>query len=120
MFRKEATFAQPNTRAYINNNPGNIIATGNCRGLPRGSNCNGIYGEISTDGRFGIYASMKDGIKAYFKLLNNEYKPGTSRDCADIGCIISAYCPPSDCDTAAYVTQIILWTGRYQLQILKP
>ncbi|MBN1316372.1 MAG: glucosaminidase domain-containing protein [Anaerolineales bacterium] len=120
MFRKEAIFAKVNTRAFENKNPGNIIATGDCRGLPNGSSCNGFYGEISTDGRFGIYDNMNNGIKAYFSLLNNEYKPGTSRDCSDIACIITVYCPPSDCDTATYISQITTWTQEYQEQILEP
>jgi len=120
MFRKEASFADTNTRAYINKNPGNIIATGECRGLPKGSKCDGYYGEISTDGRFGVYASMNDGIKAYFLLLNNEYKPGTPRNCSDIRCIITAYCPPSECDSETYESQITNWTRQYQEIILTP
>ncbi len=120
MFRKEANFATPNTRAYNNRNPGNIIATGNCRGLPADSSCNGNYGEISTDGRFGVYASMSDGIKAYFMLLNNEYKSGTNRNCSNIPCIINVYCPPSDCDTPIYIIQITDWTRQYQNEILSP
>jgi|YNPMSStandDraft_1061717.scaffolds.fasta_scaffold63298_1 hypothetical protein len=120
MFRKEATFAAPGTRAYNNKNPGNIIATGNCRGLPAGSSCIGYYGEISTDGRFGVYPSVADGIKAYFTLLSAEYKPGTSHNCSDIACIVTAYCPPSDCDTSTYISQITQWTQQYQSQLLAP
>jgi hypothetical protein len=120
MFRKEATFAKPGSRAYSNKNPGNIIATGNCRGLPAGSSCSGNYGEVSTDGRFGVYASMPDGIMAYFRLLRTEYQPGTKRNCSDIACIITAYCPPSDCDTSAYIAQITEWTQQYQSQLLAP
>jgi hypothetical protein len=120
MFRKEASFANPTTRAYANNNPGNINATGGCKGLSAGSSCSGVYGEVGTDGRFGIYASMKDGIAAYFRLLSREYRPGTKRNCPDITCIIKAYCPSSECDTAAYITQITDWTTEYQSQILAP
>ena len=120
MFRKEASFAAQETRARSNNNPGNIIATGNCRGLPTGSSCSGVYGEISTDGRFGVYASMADGIKAYFWLLEREYKPGTNRNCSDIACIVTVYCPPSECETNKYIDQITGWTREYQSQILTP
>ena len=73
MFRKEATFALNNTPAYRNKNPGNINATGGCRGLAANQPCNGVYGEISTDGRFGKYQTMADGIKAYYSLLSSEY-----------------------------------------------
>ena len=121
MFRKEASFAAPSTRANSNKNPGNIIATGNCRGLPTGSSCSGYYGEISTDGRFGVYSNMADGVKAYFMLLSTEYKPGTRRNCSDIACIITAYCPPSDCDDISkYIDQIAQWAQEYQTQLLSP
>ena len=87
MFRKEATFAADGTRARRNNNPGNIIATGECRGLPANSACSGNYGEVSTDGRFAVFASMASGTEAYYLLLASEYAPGTKRDCQDIHCI---------------------------------
>lgn len=120
MFRKEASFAMPGTRAYTNKNPGNIIATGDCRGELAGTACTGVYGEISTDGRFGIYASMQDGIHAYYLLLEREYMPGTSRDCTTISCVISAYCPATECDTDRYVAQIATWTAQYMLTIVAP
>jgi hypothetical protein len=118
MFRKEASFADPRYRAYSNNNPGNIKATGDCKGLPANQSCHGIYGEISTDGQFGKYLTMADGIKAYYLLLSSEYKPGTKRNCADIACIISAYAPSSENDTAAYIKQVTKWTQEYQCQII--
>jgi len=117
MFRKEASFAASGTRANANNNPGNIIAIGNCRGLPKGSSCNGVYGEIGTDGRFGVYARMTDGIKAYFMLLNGEYKPGTRYNCQNLECVITVYCPPSDCGTSAYIAQITQWMKEYKDQL---
>ena len=117
MFRKEANFAAPGTRANKNNNPGNIIATGECRGKPAGSSCSGVYGEVSTDDRFGVYPDMSAGIKAYFQLLNREYAPGSKRNCTDIPCIIQAYCPPSDCDTQNYISQITGWGIDYQCQL---
>ena len=53
MFRKEASFAAPDTRANTNKNPGNISATGDCYGKPANSSCKGNYGEISTEGASG-------------------------------------------------------------------
>ncbi|HUW95003.1 MAG TPA: hypothetical protein VMW58_04395 [Anaerolineae bacterium] len=85
MFRKEAEFAKPESIACRQNNPGNIIC----------------------GGRFGIYDKMADGIRAYFWLLDNEYKPGRTYNCEDIRCIISVYCPPRDCDTARHVEQVV-------------
>jgi len=117
MFRKEANFAAPGTRANKNNNPGNIIATGECRGKPVRTSCNGVYGETSTDGRFGVYPDTDAGIKAYFQLLNQEYAPGSKRNCSDISCIIQAYCPSSDCDTQNYINQVARWEKDYQCQL---
>ena len=118
MFQKEANFARKGTIANAYKNPGNIIATGDCWGKPSGSLCTGIYGEISTDGRFGIYESMQDGIKAYFMLLAREYKPGTTRNCSDIECIINSYAPSSENNTALYVDQVSRWTKDFQQKIL--
>lgn len=118
MFRKEASFAKPGTRANNNNNPGNIIATGDCKGVPANQACNGYYGEISTDGHFGIYKSMAEGIRAYYMLLSAEYKPGTKRNCEDIPCIISAYSPKEENNTTLYIQQVSDWTEEYQCQIL--
>jgi hypothetical protein len=118
MFQKEANFAKPGTIAYSNKNPGNIIATGGCRGLDRGSACTGNYGEVSTNGRFGIYATMQDGIKAYFMLLDRQYRPGAQYNCEDIPCIISVYAPSSENNTTLYISQITNWTKDFQAKIL--
>ena len=118
MFRKEASFASVGTIAFANKNPGNIIATGACRGLVAGSSCTGNYGEISTNGRFGVYKNMQDGIEAYFMLLNREYQPGSRYSCNDIPCIINIYAPPSENDSGLYIQQITGWTKDYQQRIL--
>jgi len=120
MFRKEANFAREGSPAFRNNNPGNIEATGSCKHLVAGSSCQGVYGEVSTDGRFGKYTSMADGIRAYFMLLRRQYQPGTKRNCQDIACIIPYYCPSSECDTAKYVEEITGWTREYQSVIAFP
>ena len=105
MFRKEANFAT-NGAAASNNNPGNIT-------------CAGGYGAIRCNGRFGVYASMGDGIKAYFWLLQAEYKPGgaISRNCPDISCIIRAYAPSSENNTQQYIDQVTAWTKDFQNRI---
>lgn len=118
MFKKEASFAIEGSRAYRNNNPGNIRPTGDCKGKAGGSACNGLYGEISTDGSFGIYPDMVAGIKAYYMLLNSNYRPDTKRNCQDIACIISAYAPSSENDTNSYIKQVTDWTTQYQCEIL--
>ena len=105
MFRKEAEFAKQGSIAYRQNNPGNIICGGGTTPL---------YGATGCGGRFGTYDTMADGIQAYFRLLDNEYRPGRKYDCEDIPCIIAVYCPPSNCDTARYVDQVTEWTIQYQ------
>lgn len=118
MFQKEANFAKPGTPANTNKNPGNIIATGDCRGKPKGSACVGNYGEVSVNGRFGVYATMQDGIKAYFMLLAREYQPGTRHNCSDVACIISFYAPSSENNTTLYIEQITRWSKDFQQKIL--
>jgi hypothetical protein len=109
MFRKEANFATYGA-APANNNPGNIVCAGGTRPL---------YGATRCNGRFGVYASMEAGIKAYFWLLQAEYKPGgaISRNCPDIPCIIRAYAPASENDTERYIVQVTDWTRDFQNRI---
>lgn len=110
MFRKEANFAALNTPANTQNNPGNII-------------CTGFYGDTGCTGRFAVFPTMDDGIKAYYWLLTREYKPGSSfarkGGCKSIDCIIQIYCPPSDCDTNKYISQVSEWTNTYQSRLIK-
>lgn len=112
MFRKEAEFAKPSSIARRQHNPGNIRCKGGT--VP-------LYGARRCQNGFGVYDTMADGIKAYFWLLNAEYKPGgvISRNCQDIACIITAYCPPSECDTTRYIAQVMEWTEQYQSQLSK-
>ncbi len=107
MFRKEANFARPGTIAYTQNNPGNLRCAG--------------YGMIDCQNGFAVFASMEDGIKAYFWMLQYQYKPGggwpSNFNCTDITCIITHYCPPSQCDTETYIAQIGQWTQEFMSRI---
>ena len=107
MFRKEANFARPGTIAYNQNNPGNLRCAG--------------YGMIDCQNGFAVFASMDDGIKAYFWMLQYQYKPGggwpSNFNCADITCIITHYCPPSQCDTQGYIAQVGQWTQDFMARI---
>ena len=108
MFRKEAEFAKQGSIAQRQNNPGNIICSGGTTPL---------YGATDCGGRFGTYDTMADGIRAYFWLLDSEYKPGRRYNCEEIACVIAVYCPPSDCDTDHYVDQVTAWTTQYQSRL---
>lgn len=106
MFRKEASFLTAGS-SVANNNPGNIEYTG------------GKYGETrGADGRFGKYASVEAGIEAYFKLLNNVYRPYL--DSGNIDELINKYAPPFENDTGLYQQQIAQWMQEYLQQILLP
>jgi hypothetical protein len=113
MFRHEAGFAARGTLAHSNKNPANIIATGECWGEPKGTRCQGLYGEVSTDGRFGRYATMADGIRAFFTLMEREYAGMT------LHALINRACPPAECDVPAYVALVEQWTSEYQAQLLE-
>ena len=112
MFRQEAGFARRGTRAHSNKNPANIVATGDCWDQPAGARCEGIYGEVGTDGRFGRYASMADGIEAFFLLMAREYAGLPLDD------LIRRACPPVECDVPAYVARMEQWTVEYQAQLI--
>ncbi len=103
-FRKEASFAASGTLGAINNNPGNIIYTG------------GYYGESGKNGRFGAYASMADGIKAFYMLLDRQYK-----DLSTVQQIVNRYAPSGDGDNnpTQYAAQISGWGATYQAQMIK-
>lgn len=108
MFRQEAGFAARGTLARSNKNPANVIATGGCWGKPQGARCTGFYGEVSTDGRFGRYARMADGIEAFFALMEREYAGMT------LHALINRACPPVECDVPGYVARMEAWTVDYQ------
>jgi len=107
MFRKEANFAKPGSIAYTQNNPGNLRCAG--------------YGMIDCQNGFAVFASMEDGIKAYFWMLQYQYKPGggwpSNFNCTDITCIITHYCPSTQCDTQAYIDQVGQWTRDFMSRI---
>jgi len=107
MFRKEAEFAKPGFIAYNQNNPGNLRCAG--------------YGMIDCRNGFAVFDTMANGIKAYFWLLQYEYKPGGgapwNHNCQDIRCIITIYCPADECDTETYINQIAQWTQQYQNEL---
>jgi hypothetical protein len=113
MFRQEAGFATRGTLAHSNKNPANIVATGECWGEPKGTRCKGFYGEVSTDGRFGRYASMADGIEAFFVLMEREYAGMALHD------LISRACPPAECDVPGYVALMEQWISEYQAQLME-
>ena len=120
MLRKESNFDQPGTQSNKNNDPGNILASGGCENASAGDICIGLYGEISTDGKWGVFQSLDEGIKAYFMMLNEEYGPSLTNSCTDVACVVTIYCQYTGCDTAPTIDQVSQWTREYQDRILAP
>ena len=103
MFRKEASFAKPGTLAARNNNPGNIKYVGQ-------------EGAVEGERGFAKWATMDEGIEAFFKLLNKEpYRRWL--DQGDYRSIIFRYAPPSENDSELYLKQILDWMKEYRQKI---
>lgn len=84
------------TRAWRNNNPGNIV---------RGSFTQN-HGDIGTDGRFAIFPDEATGMAALLALLlTSTYQSLTIKDA------IFKYAPPNENDSDAYVKFIQQQTG---------
>jgi len=75
------------TRAFRNNNPGNIVDGDFARN----------NGAISTDGRFAVFPDADTGFRALNSLLRTPRYQNSSVDQA-----IARYAPPNENDTAAY------------------
>ncbi|NPD67307.1 hypothetical protein HN018_06930 [Lichenicola cladoniae] len=82
-------------RGYRNNNPLNLTY------VP------GQIGVTGSDGRFGQYGTMSDGVAAAERqmLLNQNRGAGT------LSALISKWAPPNENDTAGYIAQVAGQTG---------
>lgn len=79
-------------RGIRNHNPGNIEY--NAR--------NNWRGQVGTDGRFVIFDSPLNGLRASAKLIKNKMKAGKTT----IADLISSWAPPHENNTAAYVAAV--------------
>jgi murein DD-endopeptidase MepM/ murein hydrolase activator NlpD len=106
MFKKEASFMSAGLSVQ-NRNPGNIRDPG------------GYYGGTPGAGNFRQYASREEGIEAYFKLLNREYRQFI--DQGDWAGLVGRYAPASDNNNVElYARQLIEWMSRFAQQIMRP
>lgn len=81
------------TRGIRNNNPGNIVY------MP----VNPWKGQIGTDGRFGVYDTPANGVRAIGKQLmvyRRKYGLSTVRD------LIARWAPPVENNTASYISSV--------------
>lgn len=85
---------KPMSKAYINNNPGNIE-------FNPANEWQGQKG-IGPDGRFAQFETPEDGVRAMHVLLTNYGKRGVDT----VQEILSTYAPKSENDTAAYISKV--------------
>lgn len=111
MFRMESSFAKSTTRAYRWRNPGCIKC-----GVDRyGHFRNRRLEAVGCESEFAMFRSMDDGIRAFFWLLNENYRPGSSDsfNCHDVESILRHYCPASAYETAKNIRSIKMWMRQY-------
>ena len=84
-------------RGIRNNNPGNIEFRPT----------NAWRGQTGSDGRFATFATPEAGIRALAIDVGTKYSRGLN----SVQAIISAYAPPSENDTTAYVARIARQLG---------
>ncbi|MBB3004358.1 hypothetical protein FHX57_006740 [Paraburkholderia tropica] len=79
-------------RGIRNNNPGNIVYGGFAKSM----------GATGSDGRFAVFQSMDDGIKAAIELLKGYVAKGYDT----VRKIISRWAPASENNTSAYIDAV--------------
>lgn len=79
-------------RGIRNNNPGNIVYGGFAKSM----------GATGSDGRFAVFQSMEDGIKAAIELLKGYVAKGYDT----VRKIISRWAPPGENNTGAYIDAV--------------
>lgn len=84
-------------RGIRNNNPGNIEYNAK----------NNWRGQVGSDGRFVIFDSPLNGLRASAKLLKNKMKAGKTT----IGELIASWAPPHENNTAAYIAAVARAVG---------
>lgn len=86
-------------RGLRNNNPGNIDYIADPK--------KAWNGQIGSDGRFGIYDTPANGVRAISKELQLDERRGIR----SIAGLISNWAPPGENDTAAYITSVARAVG---------
>lgn len=94
MARQEGALV-PGSRPQRNNNPGDLEYGKFAR----------AHGATGCDGRFAIFASIRDGYKAMAALLASAYCGMTIEDA------LNKYAPPVENNTNVYLSNVCGWTG---------
>lgn len=90
---------------FKNNNPGNIRYSSK---LP--------YQIGRSSSGFGVYSSTVSGLAGMLDLLNRYHKRGLNT----ISKIISTWAPPSENQTALYISNVSKWSGIPAGRVLSP
>jgi hypothetical protein len=85
-------------RGIRNNNPGNLEY------LPAGRAWNG---QVGSDGRYGVYDTPANGVRALSKQLQKDFARGDST----LEALITEWAPPKENDTASYIAAVSMQTG---------
>jgi hypothetical protein len=85
------------------NNPGNLDFI-----APPERPWNGQIGRDSETGRFGVYDTPANGMRALAKQLQKDYAASGATTLAQM---ITEWAPPSENDTAAYIEDVSKQTG---------
>jgi hypothetical protein len=83
----------PNSRASLNKNPGNIEYGTFAR----------LHGATGTDGRFAIFPNLQTGYNALTELLKIHYTGLTIAEA------IAKYAPSNENDTQTYIRNVCEW-----------
>lgn len=91
----------PGTLAYVNNNPGNLVYVGQPGASPGA-------------GGFASFGSYSLGLQALENQIQLDATRGTDvngNPTATLAQLITSWAPPSQNDTAAYISNVSAWTG---------
>lgn len=86
-------------RGIRNNNPGNLDF------LPAGHAWNG---QVGSDGRYGIYDTPANGVRAMSKQLQKDFARAGGATLRDL---VTSWAPPGENDTEAYIAAVSRETG---------
>lgn len=88
------SYSGSSKRGIRNNNPGNLDYIANP--------LRAWNGQVGSDGRYGIYDTPANGVRAMSKQLQKDYNAGSQT----ITGLITSWAPPSENDTTAYIASV--------------
>lgn len=93
------TMIMNGARGIRNNNPGNIVRTG--------ERWQGMASDQSSDSRFVVFDSPVWGLRALARVMRSYYSQGRTT----VAAIIGRWAPPNENNTQAYIAQVAASLG---------